>query len=393
MISLKIFTYIRDEEDIIESWIRYHKEICGDYSNLFIIDNGSTDKTPEILEKYQQLGVNIYKHSDYKKKGIYLSKIMNENKDNTKFLVPIDGDEFVILWRICDKFKFLMEKYPHLLNKIISTYPDPTLNPKFYVNYYSDLKDQRFDENKALWHWNTHGKSEGRFPNEINLKYYQSIRNQSTNEILAQIDETQFNAEQLSQLNQLYKSHQSLSLNKSYGICADTSEINRYFRKLENKHGRFAFKFYLNSVPRKTDYVDPSMEMDEFSIGDSGRLNKKFFSAARFIATDHGNHYGWIKDDRSYDYVSTDLALIHYHERGDKKTLQRVTNDVKGLGNMKSIPDMINLANRRNVTGWHNVDRYLRLTGHLPPIKPELWSADVKSNAMITKINEIKKYN
>lgn len=389
MIPLKIFTYIKDEEDIIESWIQYHKEICEDYSNLFIVDNGSTDGTRDILEKYQELGVNVYQHGDYKKKGLFLSQVMNDNKADTKFLVPIDGDEFLVLWKICDKFKFLMEKHPNLLNKMISTYPDPTLNPRFYINYYSDLKNQSFDEKQGIWHWNTHGKTEGRFPNEINLRYYQSIRNKPLDEILTQIDESHFNAEQMNQLTQLYKSYQTQ--NKSYDICANTFEINRYFRQLDSKPGRFSFKFYLNSVPRRTDYTDPSLEIDEFSIGDAGRLNKKFFSASRFKATDHGNHYGWIKDDRLYDYATTDLALIHYHERGDKKTLQRVINDVKGLGNMKSIPEMINIANRRSITGWHNVDRYLRLTGHLPEIRPEEWTADVKSTAMIDRIRKFKK--
>ena len=48
---VKIFTMVKDEEDIIEYWINYHGSIFG-YRNLYIIDNMSTDGTYEKIMKY-----------------------------------------------------------------------------------------------------------------------------------------------------------------------------------------------------------------------------------------------------------------------------------------------------------------------------------------------------
>ena len=49
---VKIFTMVKDEEDIIEYWINYHGSIFG-YRNLYIIDNMSTDGTYEKIMKYK----------------------------------------------------------------------------------------------------------------------------------------------------------------------------------------------------------------------------------------------------------------------------------------------------------------------------------------------------
>ena len=51
---VKIFTMVKDEEDIIEYWINYHGSIFG-YRNLYIIDNMSTDGTYEKIMKYKPL--------------------------------------------------------------------------------------------------------------------------------------------------------------------------------------------------------------------------------------------------------------------------------------------------------------------------------------------------
>ena len=46
--SVKLFTMVKDEVDIIEYWIMYHGKLFG-YENLFIVDNMSTDGTFEKI--------------------------------------------------------------------------------------------------------------------------------------------------------------------------------------------------------------------------------------------------------------------------------------------------------------------------------------------------------
>ena len=95
--SIKIFTFIKDEEIFIIDWIEYHANIVG-YKNLHIVDNKSTDNTINILKEYEKLGVNvIYDYPDYSLKGEYLSQIMKELSTKCKYLIPIDGDEFIAL--------------------------------------------------------------------------------------------------------------------------------------------------------------------------------------------------------------------------------------------------------------------------------------------------------
>lgn len=50
---------VRDEENIIESNICFHLNTGVDF--IVAVDNGSVDKTPQILEKYQKMGVRTYK--------------------------------------------------------------------------------------------------------------------------------------------------------------------------------------------------------------------------------------------------------------------------------------------------------------------------------------------
>ncbi len=44
--TVHIVTMVRNEEDIIETFVRYHS---GAVDRMIIVDNGSTDRTPEIL--------------------------------------------------------------------------------------------------------------------------------------------------------------------------------------------------------------------------------------------------------------------------------------------------------------------------------------------------------
>ena len=93
---VKIFTMVKDEEDIIEYWINYHGSIFG-YRNLYIIDNMSTDGTYEKIMKYKPLGIQVFRETDYKEKGVYMTKLIkNKQIGHYDIAFPMDIDEFVV---------------------------------------------------------------------------------------------------------------------------------------------------------------------------------------------------------------------------------------------------------------------------------------------------------
>ena len=48
--KIKLFTMVKNEDDIVEHWIQYHGELFG-YNNLYVVDNESNDGTYEKIQK------------------------------------------------------------------------------------------------------------------------------------------------------------------------------------------------------------------------------------------------------------------------------------------------------------------------------------------------------
>jgi len=92
---IKLFTMVKDECDIICDWILYHGSLFG-FDNLFIIDNMSCDGTFEIINKYSEKGINIYRESDYKNKGNLMKNLIDGNCSGNDVAFPIDIDEFIV---------------------------------------------------------------------------------------------------------------------------------------------------------------------------------------------------------------------------------------------------------------------------------------------------------
>ena len=91
--KVKIFTMVKNEEDIIEYWINYHGSIFG-YRNLYVVDNYSDDGTYEKILKYKKVGVNIYREKDYTQKGKLIEQLIKRQK-NYEIAIPLDIDEFI----------------------------------------------------------------------------------------------------------------------------------------------------------------------------------------------------------------------------------------------------------------------------------------------------------
>ena len=91
------FTPVKDEEDIIESFVRYNMNI---FDGMVISDNGSNDKTLDILYKLKEEGYNLdilVDDSQYFDQLIKRNDLLKHTmeKHNPDFAFPLDADEFV----------------------------------------------------------------------------------------------------------------------------------------------------------------------------------------------------------------------------------------------------------------------------------------------------------
>lgn len=135
--SIKIFTMVKNEVDIIEYWIKYHGTLFG-YENLYIVDNMSTDGTYEIIEFYKNHGVQLCREEDYKKKGEIMTRLINSTY-NYDIAFPIDIDEFIVYYNE-DKNKINPKRVLKYLHNLIKTdvFRENTI---FKANYIQTLID------------------------------------------------------------------------------------------------------------------------------------------------------------------------------------------------------------------------------------------------------------
>jgi len=94
--SIKLFTMVKDEVDIIDEWIIYHGSMFG-WRNIHVIDNGSTDGTFQKIQQFSHL-IHIYTESDYRKKGIYMKALIDAHGGPDDIVFPIDSDEFIVYY-------------------------------------------------------------------------------------------------------------------------------------------------------------------------------------------------------------------------------------------------------------------------------------------------------
>lgn len=91
------FTIVINEEDIIESFVRYHSNILD---GMVIWDIGSADRTPSILNEMEQEGLPIYIFREYAGDTIDSERIpkllkYTIEKFSPDFIFPLDADEFL----------------------------------------------------------------------------------------------------------------------------------------------------------------------------------------------------------------------------------------------------------------------------------------------------------
>lgn len=134
MINIQIFT-VQKNEETIRDWLNYHGNIFG-FNNIHFIDNNSDEEYKNILNDYKiKYGLNVYELDDFRRKGEKLSEIMNKVKDDSNFLIPLDGDEFI---GIKEEEQLLFDK------QLILNYIDTlSLEYKYKFIYYLNMIDKK----------------------------------------------------------------------------------------------------------------------------------------------------------------------------------------------------------------------------------------------------------
>ena len=104
MARVKCIMMQRDEEILLEPWLRYYGYLFG-FENLFVFDHGSVQQNViETLRKYEAVGVEVrweFKTpGDYHGKGFHFANIIRhwDTAGDYDYAIPVDCDEFLALF-------------------------------------------------------------------------------------------------------------------------------------------------------------------------------------------------------------------------------------------------------------------------------------------------------
>ena len=98
MNKLVLVSMVKNESDIIESFVRHHLNVVDE---IIIVDHNSCDSTKQILECLIAEGLPIHISTDYRVEQAQ-SEIMTDlvyraiNEYNADIVIPLDADEFLI---------------------------------------------------------------------------------------------------------------------------------------------------------------------------------------------------------------------------------------------------------------------------------------------------------
>lgn len=129
---VKVFTMVRDEDDIVYEWVLYHGTLFG-FQNVHVIDNLSRDHTwTKLKQMRNQLGITIYRCRDYRKKGDFMTLLMRRHA-RAELVFPLDIDEFIVLLDDAHRPTSISCKNPDIL-AYLRTLPIRTVYKMPYLN-------------------------------------------------------------------------------------------------------------------------------------------------------------------------------------------------------------------------------------------------------------------
>ena len=136
-----MYTFHKDEPDLLLPWVHYHAGLVGK-ENVHIIDHQSTH--PEVvstLEILSQVGMDIeYFNGSFGSKGKVLTEKMKKCPNNCSFLLPLDVDEFITL-RNWSEPHTMFSSSPSDIREALSVLPIDGYKYKF-VNIQAALSRQ-----------------------------------------------------------------------------------------------------------------------------------------------------------------------------------------------------------------------------------------------------------
>lgn len=87
---------VKNEADIIEAFVRHNLHYVD---SIHLIENGSTDATPEILQRLQDEGLPLHIESDptlrYNQSERTTKLYHKVLQHRPTFVIPLDADEFI----------------------------------------------------------------------------------------------------------------------------------------------------------------------------------------------------------------------------------------------------------------------------------------------------------
>lgn len=262
---VKIFTMVKDEVDVIKDWIIYHGSLFG-WTNIYIIDNYSTDGTYEIIQECESLGINIFRETDYKKKGEYMTLLIKKFASNERFAFPIDIDEFIVYCEPNSK-QVIFDK------KLINDYFDGLpISGLYKANYLIPVLTNPYGSNRApaevdyalYVDYDSHAKSfinPCKFKEEIDHgNHIPSYDYFFTNIVLIHFHERNVNQIKKKSLNNVTGFGYSTDINylkkliESNPVCDGNHHIKKLIDMHENK---YQFPYTKNPDPEKFVSVKP----------------------------------------------------------------------------------------------------------------------------------------
>ena len=97
-LKIGIFIMQKNEFDLFPIFIKYYGNLVG-YSNIHVVDNGSSKDMLPLLKNASDLGVNVdfsySRETDFKNKGKIIQGNINKVVLNYDICIPLDCDEFI----------------------------------------------------------------------------------------------------------------------------------------------------------------------------------------------------------------------------------------------------------------------------------------------------------
>ena len=113
--SVRLYLFVRDQPELLEDWLRFHAHVFS-AANIVIVDHQTTDPlAKQVLARAAAAGAEVIPYDgEFELKHKVLSRLMLSARDRADFLVPIDVDEFVGVWRPANQsYTFAKEAILH----------------------------------------------------------------------------------------------------------------------------------------------------------------------------------------------------------------------------------------------------------------------------------------